>query len=714
MKQKYVAILLGAAMVMSTAGTTAAGLTVMAEESVTENSTKSTTEAGNAAVTDETAQKNDSGQDKEPDKNGRPEEDENQVRGEITAVGESSVTIKTDAGDETEISITDDTEITRQSMGGPGGAPQGQPEENGEAPEKPDGEGSSDENGAPGENGEAPQKPDGENSSDATGQPGENGGAPQKPDGEGSSDENGAPGENGEAPEKPDGEGSSDENGAPGENGGAPQGQPGGGQETIALSDLAKGDQIMITLNDDGTAASITVMSMDGGQGGGIAPGGAPGGQQGAPDSYDAANEYTEDAESDGESFVSTGTDENAILVDNGANVTIKNAQVSRQSSDSTGGDNSSFYGIGAAVLAKDGTVNVSDSEITTDAAGAAGVFAYGDGTAYVSDTTITTKQDTSGGIHVAGGGTLYAWNVNAETSGESSAAIRSDRGGGTIVADGGTYTSNGVGSPAIYSTADIAVNDAQLTANGSEAVCIEGLNSIHLFNSDLTGNMADDEQNDCTWNVILYQSMSGDSEVGNSTFEMEGGSLTAKNGGMFYTTNTESTFLLSGVDITYADDSEFFLRCTGNENRRGWGSVGSNGADCLFTAKEQEMQGNVIWDSVSDLDFYMTDGSTLTGAVVDDESCAGEGGDGVCNFYISDDSTWVVTGDSTLTDLQCAGTITDENGNTVSVVGTDGTVYVDGDSEWTVTVESYEDTADLSGAAVSTTWNDYAVDQQA
>ena len=714
MKQKYVAILLGAAMVMSTAGTTAAGLTVMAEESVTENSTKSTTEAGNAAVTDETAQKNDSGQDKEPDKNGRPEEDENQVRGEITAVGESSVTIKTDAGDETEISITDDTEITRQSMGGPGGAPQGQPGENGEAPEKPDGENSSDTNGQSGENGEAPEKPDGENSSDANGQSGENGEAPEKPDGENSSDANGQPGENGEAPEKPDGENSSDANGQSGENGGAPQDQPGGGQETIALSDLAKGDQIMITLNDDGTAASITVMSMDGGQGGGMAPGGAPGGQQGAPDSYDAENEYTEDAESDGESFVSTGTDENAILVDNGANVTIKNAQVSRQSSDSTGGDNSSFYGIGAAVLAKDGTVNVSDSEITTDAAGAAGVFAYGDGTAYVSDTTITTKQDTSGGIHVAGGGTLYAWNVNAETSGESSAAIRSDRGGGTIVADGGTYTSNGVGSPAIYSTADIAVNDAQLTANGSEAVCIEGLNSIHLFNSDLTGNMADDEQNDCTWNVILYQSMSGDSEVGNSTFEMEGGSLTAKNGGMFYTTNTESTFLLSGVDITYADDSEFFLRCTGNENRRGWGSVGSNGADCLFTAKEQEMQGDVIWDSVSDLDFYMTDGSTLTGAVVDDESCAGEGGDGVCSFYISDDSTWVVTGDSTLTDLQCAGTITDENGNTVSVVGTDGTVYVDGDSEWTVTVESYEDTADLSGAAASTTWNDYAVDQQA
>ncbi len=108
-------------------------------------------------------------------------------------------------------------------------------------------------------------------------------------------------------------------------------------------------------------------------------------------------------------------------------------------------------------------------------------------------------------------------------------AAIRSDRGGGTMTVNGGSYTSNGTGSPAVYSTADITVSDATLTANGSEAVCIEGLNSLKLTNCDLTGNMQDLSQNDCTWNVILYQSMSGDSEVGNSTFSMTGGSLTAK-----------------------------------------------------------------------------------------------------------------------------------------------------------------------------------------
>ena len=439
---------------------------------------------------------------------------------------------------------------------------------------------------------------------------------------------------------------------------------------------------------------------------------GGPGGQSQGVESYDAVNDYTEDTTVDGETLSSTGTDENVAHISDGAKVSIKNSTITRESSDSQGGDNSSFYGVGAAILATDGEAYVSNSTIDTDSKGAAGLFAYGDGTVYAANDTITTKQDTSGGIHAAGGGKLYAWDMTVETNGESSAAIRSDRGGGTMVVNGGTYTSNGVGSPAIYSTADISVNNATLTANGSEAICIEGLNSIHLFDSDLTGNMSDDEQNDCTWNVILYQSMSGDSEVGNSTFEMDGGTLTAKNGGMFYTTNTESTITLSDVNITYADDNDFFLKCTGNSNQRGWGESGKNGADCLFTATQQEMQGDVVWDSISQLDFYMTDGSTLTGAVTDDESNAGEGGDGYCNLYIGDGCTWTVTGDSTLTSLSNSGTIVDADGNTVTIKGADGKVYVEGESSYTVTVDSYSDNADLSGASSTTQWTDYEVEK--
>lgn len=506
----------------------------------------------------------------------------------------------------------------------------------------------------------------------------------------------GAPG--GEAPEKPDGE-------APDSNGQAPDSA--GQTEEITLDDIKEGDVVAITLDDDGNAATITVQSMDmgGGQGG-------PGGQASGVDSYDAANEYSEDETVSDTSLESTGTDENAALVSNGAEVTFSNDAISRTSSDSQGGDNSSFYGVGAAVLATDGTAYVKGSTVTTDSKGGAGLFAYGDGTVYAADTDITTQQDTSGGIHAAGGGKLYAWDLNVETNGESSAAIRSDRGGGTMVVDGGTYTSNGVGSPAVYCTADIAVNNAELTANGSEAVCIEGLNSLRLYNSNLTGNMSDDDQNDTTWTVILYQSMSGDSEVGNSTFQMDGGTITSKNGGLFYTTNTECTITLKDVDITYNDDNEFFLQCTGNNNQRGWGQSGANGSDCNFTADSQDMKGNVIWDSISDLDFYMTNGSTLEGAFVNDESNAGNGGDGYCNVVIDKDSTWTVTGDSIITSLSNAGTITDADGKTVSIVGTDGTTYVEGDSDYTITVGSYQDSADTSASTTVDDWSSYEVER--
>lgn len=475
--------------------------------------------------------------------------------------------------------------------------------------------------------------------------------------------------------------------------------------EEITLADISQGDTIAVVFHEDGSAAEITVFSMMGGAQGGMA-------QASQPQSYEAVTEYTKDAEAEGDVVTSTGTDENAILISEDVSVTLEGITVDRSSQESEGGDNASFYGVGAAILATDGTAYVSDSTIETDAAGGAGIFAYGEGTVYTADTTFTTQKDTSGGIHAAGGGTLYAWDMNVETNGASAAAIRSDRGGGTMVVDGGTYTSNGGGSPAVYSTADIAVNNAALTANGSEAICIEGLNSLHLYDTDLTGNMSDDEQNDCTWNVILYQSMSGDSEVGNSTFEMNGGTLTAKNGGMFYTTNTESTITLSDVDITYAEENDYFLQCTGNNNQRGWGASGDNGADCLFTAINQSMKGDIIWDSISNLDFYMMEGSTLTGAVKQDETYAGDGGDGYCSLYLAKGCSWTVTGDSVLSTLCSEGTITDEDGNTVTIQGSDGTVYVEGSSDHTITVTEYKDSVDVSGASDTTEWSEYQVEK--
>ena len=692
MKRRYLAVLMGIMV-----ATTSVPAMVYAEDSKTETAADAANdESGEADASDENGD----------------ESQENVVLGEVKSVSDSEITIAVG---------------TMKEMGQPGGDGQngGAPDGNGQGGEAPSGQG-----------GEAPSMLDltGEEqtitiTADTVitkqaggmqpGGDGQNGGAPEKPEGDGqssdssdgASDSQDAADDNqesentdsqdGEEPEKPDGNGQSAE------------------AEEISLSDIQEGDIVSITLDEDENAASITVMSMEmdgqgqpGGDGQGAPGQGGPGGQSQGVDSYTAVNEYIEDTTVSNETIESTGTDENAALISSGANVTLDNDTITRTSADSQGGDNSSFYGVGAAVLATEGTAYVKDGSVTTDAAGGAGLFAYDDGTVYASGTTVETTQDTSGGVHVAGGGTLYGWDLDVETNGESSAAIRSDRGGGTMVLDGGNYVSNGVGSPAIYSTADIAVSNASLTANGSEAVCIEGLNSIHLYDCDLTGNMSDLDQNDNTWTVILYQSMSGDSEVGNSTFQMDGGSLTSENGGVFYTTNTESTITLNNVDINYNDDNEFFLQCTGNTNQRGWGQAGANGADCHFTGISQDMQGDVIWDSISDLDFYLTEGSSLTGAVVDDESYAGEGGEGYCNVYVSADSTWTVTGDSTVSSLENEGTIVDSNGKTVTIQGTDGTVYVQGDSEYTITTGSYSDTADMSGATAIQDQSVYTVEK--
>lgn len=721
MKKKYLAAILG--IMMATASVTACGA---ATTETTTNTAESSDNKGTEDTTAESAESTDDS-DSSADADKEDSDEEDVTYGEVKSVEDGKITIAVG---------------TMKDMGGNGGAPE-KPDENGSGdasadtsdaestePDSKDAESdkTDSKDGDSTDNGEAPEKPDGDNADGNGGAPGgDQGEAPSMLDltgdemtvtvtddtvitKESAEGPGGAPGGNqGEAPEKSDGDNGNNQ--APGgDQGGAPDGNN-SQSETIELSDIQEGDIVAITTDDDGNALTIKVQSTDmgGGQGG---PGGAPGGQSQGVDSYDTANTYDSDTEVSDTSLESTGTDENAVLVSSGANVTFNNIDITRNSSDSTGGDNSSFYGVGAALLATDGNAYVKGGTVTTDAAGGAGLFAYGDGTVYAADTTIKTTQDTSGGIHAAGGGKLYAWDLNVETDGESAAAIRSDRGGGTMVVDGGTYTSNGVGSPAVYCTADIAVKDATLTANGSEAVCIEGLNSLHLFNCDLTGNMSDLSQNDSTWTVILYQSMSGDSEVGNSTFQMDGGTLTSKNGGVFYTTNTESDITLKDVDITYNNDNEYFLRCTGNNNERGWGESGANGADCDFTAISQDMEGSVIWDTISQLDFYMTDGSNLTGAIIDDESFAGNGGDGYCNVYVSDDSTWTVTGDSTVSKLSNAGTIVDDSGKTVTVKVTDGTVYVEGDSDYTITVDKYEDTADTSGSDTVASWSDYEVEK--
>ena len=409
-------------------------------------------------------------------------------------------------------------------------------------------------------------------------------------------------------------------------------------------------------------------------------PGGTPPGGFGGSEEVTqgtAANTVFEDGSLRNMSYESSGDDENALRID-GAAVMLDGISVNKSGGASSNTENGDFYGQNAALLATNGAnVTITKADIKSDAKNGNGVFSYGKGTVVnISDSTITTKNDNSGGIQTTGGGTTSAANLTVDTSGNSAAAIRSDRGGGTVTVDGGTYTSNGYNSPAVYSTADITVKNAELTANNSEALVIEGKNSIALENCTVSGNMSDTKgssSDENVHNVMIYQSMSGDADVGTSSFSMNGGTLTGINGDMIYVTNTHAVISLSGVKIVNKDADGCLMRVTGNSASRGWGKAGSNGAQAEFTADNQILNGDIIVDTISSLDMRLTNKSEFTGTVNISENA--QDGAAVANnavITIDEGSVWTLTGDCVITSIENHGTI-NYNGHTITLA--DGTV---------------------------------------
>ena len=159
---------------------------------------------------------------------------------------------------------------------------------------------------------------------------------------------------------------------------------------------------------------------------------------------------------------------------------------------------------------------------------------------------------------------------------------------------------------------------------------------------------------------------------VGTSNFSMTGGSLTGKNGDLFYVTNTHCVLTLSGVTLRNEDADAYLLRVVGNSASRGWGTAGANGAQVEFTADAQTLEGDIVVDTISTLDLTLKNGSGFTGTVNIENA---QGGTAVSdNVVVTVESgcTWTLTGDCVITSLTNNGTI-NYNGHTITLA--DGTV---------------------------------------
>lgn len=291
-------------------------------------------------------------------------------------------------------------------------------------------------------------------------------------------------------------------------------------------------------------------------------------------------------------------------------------------------------------VLAKAGSkISISNTTINTTGTGANGVFAYGNGASIdLNNVTINCKASGAHGVDATVAGVLTMNNVNITIAGDgASAAIATDRGGGSITANGRTVLTTGTKSPVIYSTGNITANNATLKSTASEAAVIEGKNTITVNNCSMTTTK--------NYGVFIYQSMSGDATVGSGTFTMNGGSLTATEGPLFYSTNTTGVINLKNAILSCK--SGILLKANADQ----WGTTGSNGSDITLNADTQKLKGDVVLDKISTAVLTLKNNSTLQGAVNTAKTAKS------VSLFLDKSSIWNVTADSYLTSLADADT---------------------------------------------------------
>lgn len=347
---------------------------------------------------------------------------------------------------------------------------------------------------------------------------------------------------------------------------------------------------------------------------------------------------FTQDTILEGQTYNSTGNNEHAILV-TWWNVDITDSNITK--SWNAEWDSADFYWTNAAAISINWQLWLHNVTINTNWKHANAVFAYGSWNVFIADSTITTKDDNSWWIMVTWWWNLSAENLTITTEWNSSAAIRSDRWGGEIQVEWWDYTTNWVWSPVIYSTANITVSHANLTANKSEWAIVEWKNSITISNSTLTdSNTTLNGQSTTYKNIFLYQSMSGDADEWTAKFTATESKIITNNWDTIYVTNTNAEILLQNNEII--NKNWDFLRI----EWAAWWKEGSNWWDVTLNLVNQEVEWNIIVDDISSLNMILTEWSSFNWAI----NSANESQN--ISVKLDNNSTWTLTSDSYIAEI--------------------------------------------------------------
>ncbi len=326
------------------------------------------------------------------------------------------------------------------------------------------------------------------------------------------------------------------------------------------------------------------------------------------------------DATITGGTYSTDETDTNVFLVVNGGHLTLSNAEIvkagdagtndSKRSSDVS--DEYNFYGINSVILVvgEDSSAEITDCTITSDCSGANAIFSTDGATVTVENVQIDTTGNSSRGVYATYGGVIDANRLTITTAGAHCAPIATDRGGGCVTVRNSVVNCSGDGSPCIYSTGEITVENVVGTSTGAQAAVIEGKNSITM--TGCTFEVSGDGNN----GIMLYQSMSGDASDADatasvSTLTMTDTTINVTNGGpLLYVTNTNSVVNLNGGNTLTADGGVFASAGTGR-----WGKDGSNGGTLTINVTDDSISDSLEADEISTITVNAAGSASVTGS---------------------------------------------------------------------------------------------------
>lgn len=381
------------------------------------------------------------------------------------------------------------------------------------------------------------------------------------------------------------------------------------------------------------------------------------------------------------------------------------------KSGDSTDADSCNFYGTNSISLTSGAgsTTYISDSSLSASSSGSNGIFAYNSGAVYANNDTISTTAANSRGLDATYSGKIIANRLDIDTASEHCGGLATDREGGYISVTNSQIDTQGNGSPVIYSTGTIETDNVTGKASGAQAVGMEGLNNVRIYNSTIEGS--DAKASEPYYNgIMLYQSMSGDSKSGTADFEVYNSTIRSSiddgtsSAAMFYVTNTTANVVLKDTLLDFNPNKALLIAALGN-NCNSWGTAGSNGGLLTFTAIGETLKGNILTDTISYVNLYLTAGTSYSGkTMINTNSVNAKTTAAPVTMNIDSTSEWIVTGNSTVTSLNTAAgaKIVDLSGNTVTVRQGSSTM-VSGTSPYTVTVTgTYTAGASVSGKSLS------------